>query len=149
MKQLVFALMVMPGIVAGNPVDEVIAAVYLTLAPGKVLLDLHLAPGARVAQSVLSAIDVNGDQSIGQDEAQAYARTVLDQSSLTVDSEAAPWALVAVNGPDYELMSIDNDTFTLTAIAPRTDTAGAQELRYSTTFQPAKMLWIANFFATQ
>lgn len=129
-----------------HPLDEVVQGAYLSLSPGKVLLELDLSPGPLVAGKVLTALDANGDQRVTPAEARAYAVRVLAQSTLTVNGAPARWTLDEVTVPPYQNLKAAGDTIKIYATAPRTDRAGAHTLTYVNRYQPAKTQAIANIF---
>ena len=143
----VWALLLLLGGLAGaHPVDEVVQGAYLTLAPGKVLLELDLTPGEKVAGSVLGALDANADGQVSAAEERAYAARVLGQSSLTLGGAAAKWTLDTVTVPPLNILKVGGDTLKIYASAKRPDVAGKQTLGYQNRYQPAKSQYIANIF---
>jgi hypothetical protein len=141
---LVFFLL--PDWIAAHPVDEVVQATYLTLAPGAVRLELDLTPGALVSQAILQALDTNADQHITDAEAKAYAERVLKQSTFTLDGMATAWRLEKVNVPLYQSLKLEGNMLKIYAVAARTDKAGTHTLSYDNRYQPAQSQCIANVF---
>ena len=129
-----------------HPLDEVVQGAYLTLSPGTVQLELDLTPGEKVAATVLKALDANGDQSISEAEAKAFAQRVLEQLSLSLDRKALRWTLDKVTAPPYQNLKLGSDTLKIYAIAKRTDQTGEHTLVYHNRYQPAKSQWTANIF---
>jgi hypothetical protein len=140
------ALALLSGWAGAHPVDEVVQGAYLTLTPGKVLLELDLTPGSQVAGTMLKALDVNGDGKASGAEARAYAVKVLKQSTLTLGGVVVPWTLDTVTVPPLNILKIGGDTLKIYASARRQDAAGGQVLGYQNRYQPVKSQWIANIF---
>jgi hypothetical protein len=128
-----------------HPLDEVIQAAYVTLAPGEVQLDLEIQPGSLVAAGIARTVDANGDGRISDGEARAYAERVLKASSLTLDSVAAPLRLRSVRAPSYANLA-RGDILHIYAVAPRRMRAGAAALRYANRYAPLKSQCQANVF---
>jgi ABC-type nickel/cobalt efflux system permease component RcnA len=80
-----------PPRVLAHPLDECLQALYVTLGSTGVAIELDLTPGVLVAPQVIALIDTDGDGQITNAEAQAYARSVLDQ--ITVDLDRQPYRL--------------------------------------------------------
>lgn len=128
-----------------HPLDEVVQAAYLTLAPGEVQLDLEIQPGALVAGGIVRDIDANGDRKISDAEARAYGERVLRASTLTVDGAPAELKLLRVQAPAYANL-IQGDILRLYAVARRKDRAGAGGLAYVNRYAPGKSQCQANVF---
>jgi hypothetical protein len=128
-----------------HPLDEVIQAAYVTLAPGEVQLDLEIQPGSLVAGGVARAMDANGDGRISDGEARAYAARVLQASSLTFDGVSAPLRLTRVQAPSYANLA-RGDILHIYASAPRRMRAGPAVLRYANGYALPKSRCQANVF---
>ena len=129
-----------------HPVDEVVQGAYLTLALGELRLELDVTPGSEVAGRVLPALDPDGDRAVSEDEAQAFAQDVLDQSTLTLDGVMAEWELVDVTVPPLGELATGNAILKIMATAARPEAPGDRVLAYENRYEPAKSLWIANVF---
>lgn len=144
------ALCVLPALVVGSalahPVDEVVQGAYLTLAPGKVALELNVTPGAEVAGTVLKGLDPNGDGKVTDGEARRYARTVLSQSTLKVDGKGAAWTLDRVQVPPVRVLRLGGGILKIYASAKRADRLGTRTLFYENRYQPARTQRTANVF---
>jgi hypothetical protein len=128
-----------------HPLDEVIQAAYLTLAPGEVQLDLEIQPGALVAGGIAREVDANRDRKISDAEARAYGERVLRASTLTVDGAPADLRLVRVVVPAYANL-IQGDILRVYAVTRRKDRAGAGTLAYFNRYAPVKSQHQANIF---
>ncbi|WP_161884361.1 hypothetical protein [Deinococcus alpinitundrae] len=145
-KSALTLLALLLGLAQAHPVDEVVQGAYLTLAPGKVQLELDLTPGTQVAATVLSAIDTDTDGKITGTEARSYAKLVLRQSTLKLNGVVVSWTLDTVEMPPYSDLKTGNAVLKIYALAKRADAAGAQSLSYENRYQPVKSQWIANIF---
>ena len=128
-----------------HPLDEVVQAAYLTLAPGEVQLDLEIQPGVLVAGGIARDVDANGDGRISEAEARAYGERVLQASTLTVDGAPAELKLLRVQTPAYANL-LQGDILRVYAVARRKDRAGAGVLAYANRYAPAKSQCQANVF---
>ncbi|WP_161883661.1 hypothetical protein [Deinococcus alpinitundrae] len=147
MKRPVWVVLaLLSGWAGAHPVDEVVQGAYLTLTPGKVLLELDLTPGSQVAGTMLKTLDTNGDGKASGAEARAYAAKVLSQSTLILGGVAVPWILDTVTVPPLAILKIGGDTIKIYATARRPDVAGGQTFSYQNRYQPVKSQWIANIF---
>ena len=144
-KPVCALLLLLPGMAAAHPVDEVVQGAYLTLAPGVIQLELDLTPGSAVVGSLLKDLDANGDQQISPAEGRAYARRVLAKSTLTLNGTAVPWTLDQVDVPPYQNL-LTGDELRIYATAKRPDRAGTGVLSYRNRYQPVKSQWMANIF---
>ncbi|GGR17896.1 hypothetical protein [Deinococcus ruber] len=139
-------LALLSGWAGAHPVDEVVQGAYLTLTPGKVLLELDLTPGEKVAGTMLKSLDTNGDGKASVAEARAYATQVLGQSTLRVGTVAVPWTLDEITVPPLGILKVGGDTIKIYATARRPEVAGGQTFSYQNRYQPVKSQWIANVF---
>ena len=139
-------LALLPGRAEAHPVDEVVQAAYLTLAPGAVRLELDITPGSNVAGALLHVLDANADRTIAAAEARGYARRVLRQSTLTLDGVAVSWTLNEVNVPSYQSFETGSGTISIHAVAERPDSPGPHVLSYRNDHHPAASLPMANVF---
>ncbi|GGR36530.1 hypothetical protein [Deinococcus ruber] len=146
MKPACALLLLLSGMTAAHPVDEMVQGAYLTLAPGVVQLELDLTPGSAVAATLLKALDANGDRQISPAEGRIFAKQVLGQSTLTLNGVAAPWTLDLVSVPPYQNLLTGNDVLKIYATAKRLDRVGAGTLTYQNRYQPVKSQWMANIF---
>ncbi|BDP43285.1 hypothetical protein DAETH_32540 (plasmid) [Deinococcus aetherius] len=133
------------GWAGAHPVDEVVQAAYLTLAPGAVQLELDLTPGVQVVGTIIKALDPNGDGKVTAAEARTYAGRVLGQSTLSLNGVAVPWTLEKVEVPPVALLK-EGGVLKIYATARRADRPGAQTLTYQNRYQPVKSQWVANIF---
>ena len=133
------------GTAGAHPLDEVVQGAYLSLAPGKVLLELDLTPGPLVAGPLIKALDPNADGKVSAAEARVYARQVLEQSTLRVNGAAASWTLDQVEVPPVSALKVGG-VIKIYATAKRPDRTGAHTLTYQNRYQPVKSQWMANIF---
>src|SRR4051812_36465228 len=74
-----------------HPVDEVVQTAYLTIASGRLAIELDLPVGREVAGTVLRSIDSNGDGAISLAEARKFGSLVIVQSGLRLDGQPVDW----------------------------------------------------------
>jgi len=70
---------------SAHRLDEYLQAARIDLRPASVSIDLDLTPGAVVAESVIAAIDRDGNGRLSIDEENAYAREIVRQLELRLD----------------------------------------------------------------
>jgi hypothetical protein len=147
MKRHVWIILALSSGWAGaHPVDEVIQGAYLTLVPGLVQLELDITPGSRVTMKVLGPLDGNGDQTITDAEARAYAVRVVAQSSLKLDGVAVLWTVDRVSVPPYQNLQTGYGTLKIYATGKCPERAGTRTLTYQNRYKPSKSQWVANIF---
>jgi hypothetical protein len=79
--------------------DEYLEATTILVSRQGVRLDLRLAPGVAVAQTVLDSIDLDHDGTISAREEDAYVQRVINDLSLRVDGEYVALHAVARRFP--------------------------------------------------
>jgi hypothetical protein len=131
--------------VQAHPLDEVVQAAYVTLAPGEVQLDLEIQPGSLVAPGVARAVDANGDGRISEAEARAFAERVLAAASLTLDGVKAPFRLQGVKAPAYAGL-VQGDILRIYAVASTRMRPGPVTLHFANGYAPVKSQCQANVF---
>ena len=67
--------------------DEYLQATRVSVSPDRVELRLDLTPGVSVLPELLPRMDANHDGRISRKEQRAYARTVIQDLSLTLDDK--------------------------------------------------------------
>ena len=139
------ALALTPPAARAHPLDEVVQAAYVTLAPGEVQLDLEIQPGSLVAGGIARSVDANGDGRISDAEARAYGERVLQASSLTVDGRVLPLRLSGVKAPSYANLA-QGDILHVYAVASTRMRPGPAALRYANRYAPVKSQCQANVF---
>ena len=139
------AIALTPPAARAHPLDEVIQAAYVTLAPGEVQLDLEIEPGTLVGGAIARAVDANGDGRISEAEARAYAERVLKASVLTVNGAPARLQLTAIDTPIFANLAA-GAVLHIRAAAPLRMGAGAASLTYLNNYSPLKSQCQANVF---
>src|SRR5918993_4134604 len=71
---------------AAHRLDEYLQAARIDLQRDAVLIEMVLTPGADIAGSVVAALDRDGDARLSRDEQRTYARDVVQQLRLTLDT---------------------------------------------------------------
>jgi hypothetical protein len=97
-----------------------------------------------MADALLRALGTNADQRITDAQARAYAESVVEQSTLTLDDVDVPWSLESISVPPYQNLKLASGTIRIYTVAKRPDRAGAHILSYENRYRPAKSQWIAN-----
>jgi hypothetical protein len=73
------------GVVSAHRLDEYLQAARIDLLPDGVTIDLHVTPGAEVADSILATVDRDGNGITSVEEQNAYAEYVLGALETRVD----------------------------------------------------------------
>jgi hypothetical protein len=91
-------------VASGHRLDEYLQATTFSIGKERIEAQLRLTPGVAVLPAVLAVIDTDGDGVITEAEGRAYARRVLAELSLSIDSEPRSLELTAVDFPSIEWM---------------------------------------------
>jgi nickel/cobalt exporter len=137
-----------PADAAAHPLDEYLQALYLTVAPGGVTLELDLSPGVLIVPPVIALIDNDGDGTISDAEGQAYAHAVLHDISLEIDQQPYTLSLTNVEIPAMLNLTAGVGTIRLAAAAapdpstPRVaQTPGAHQAHVQNLHAPVKSVY--------
>ena len=79
-----------------HPHSDVDQQVALTLAPDHIAAEVLIVPSVTAGPDILSRIDSDGNGTLSAQESEAFARDVLQQSSLSVGGSAAALELTEV-----------------------------------------------------
>jgi hypothetical protein len=139
-------LLMLSGIAAAHPSDELVQAAYLQLTPDSVELELDLTPGELVAAALLKRMDVNNDGALERREAETYAAVLLRNLSLKVDGKALPLELMKVTMPQTGVLLNGGGTLQLIARATLPAQSGAHTLEFSNVNAPVKSGYLSNAF---
>lgn len=85
--------------VFAHRLDEYLQAMIVSVEQGQIHASMRLIPGVAMSAAVIAAIDSNGDGVFSEAEQETYAREVLGDLSLSVDSHALKPRLRAVSFP--------------------------------------------------
>jgi hypothetical protein len=149
-RTAIVAVVVVVGALAGavpagaHRLDEYLQATRVSIDRDAVSIEIDLTPGATIASAVFATIDANGDGEIGGDEAQAYARRVLDAVTLSVDGRPAALRLTASQFPTLVEMRAGLGTIRLSARATALVSGGAHRVEYVNRFSPEISVYLAN-----
>jgi hydrogenase/urease accessory protein HupE len=100
---LVFLMLLLSAPVAlGHRLNEYLEATTISLAPGKVMLELRLTPGVAIAAMVLKDIDLNSDNLISTGEQDAYLARLNKDVLLTLDGRNTGLKIVSFTFPAVE-----------------------------------------------
>ena len=99
------ALVLMFGTTApAHRLDEYLQGTILSVQKNRIQASMTLTPGVAVFPFVLADLDADRNGSISASEQQAYARRVLRDLKLTLDTEALPLHLATLKFPAIEDM---------------------------------------------
>jgi hypothetical protein len=146
LPRIMALLMMLMGVAYAHPVDEIVQGAYVTLMPGKVLLELDITPGSAVSGAVLNVLDADGDKNISTAETEVYAGLIIKQLSLFIDNVDTAWSLESVSVPPYTSLQSATDTLKILAFAARDDATGPHTFRFTNNYQPAQSSYGANVF---
>ena len=128
---LACALVALAPELQAHRLDEYLQATRIAVSTEQIVIELDLTPGAAVAASVFAAIDQNRDGHASPEEGLAYARQVVEATTLEVDGMRQPLTLLSSEIPDVAAMQAGMGTVRL-AIGGggASNTPGAHELTF-------------------
>ncbi len=98
-----FAFLCVKG-ASAHRIDEYLQATILSLEAHRVQASIRLIPGMLVSQSVIAAIDSDGDGVFSENEQRAYAARVLSDLSITLDGKKVQPTLLSWSFPESAQM---------------------------------------------
>ena len=137
--------LIWPAAAGAHRLDEYLQASRLGIDRDGVKMEIDLTPGVSVADQVFGWIDTDRNGRISAEEADAYARSVLEAITLEVDGRRQSIALVDCQTPSVLDMRQGIGTIRLraTAAAPRTST-GSHRLVYRNLHRPDVSVYLVN-----
>jgi len=138
------ALLAFPTPAAPHQLDEFLQATRVALARDRVVLEIDLTPGVKVAQRIFALIDTDGDRRISTAEGRAYARQVLEDVVLRLDDQRRRLTLVRADFPSLGEMGAGLGTIRLEAKADAPVDAGSHQLSYQNDHQPEIGAYLVN-----
>jgi hypothetical protein len=116
---LILAIVIVGGGgVSAHRVDEYLQATRIAIDPDRVHLELDLTPGIALAETILAAIDRDGDGSLSSDEQRAYGRAVLNALALDIDGTPIRAELDSARFPGPDEIRRGEGTVRLELAAP-------------------------------
>jgi hypothetical protein len=144
---LIALLAARPQVAAAHSLDQYLQASYVTVAADHLTVELDLSPGVLVAPQILARLDPNRDGVISDAEGQAYARQVLADVALQIDSQPLALALTKVDMPPFLTVQAGYGTLRLYAEADLpAGLQGPHQLAYQNTHEPVTSIYQANAF---
>jgi hypothetical protein len=139
------ALLAFPAPAAPHQLDEFLQATRVALARDRLVLEIDLTPGVKVASRVCALIDTDGDRKISTAEGRAYAQRVLEDVVLRLDGERRRLTLVRADFPSLGEMGAGLGTIRLEAKADAAvDAPGGHQLSYQNDHQPEIGAYLVN-----
>lgn len=134
-------MLAVPAVATAHRLDEYLQASRVTLDRDRVTLEIDLTPGASVAPAAVSLLDRDGEGSISQAEAALYARRVLADLAVTLDSRPVVLNLTRVEVPSVAEMHDGVATIRLTAVGQVSSIIGGRhQLLLRNTHAPQEMV---------
>jgi hypothetical protein len=150
-RRLLIALLAVAAISLGRPaaagahrLDEYLQATRVSIDIDRVVLEIDLTPGARVATTVSEWIDTDRDGRLSAVESTAYADQVLGLIRLTWDGHPATITLLDARLPAPDDMAAGVGTIRLRGIARIASTSGHHELTYVNAHRAQSSLYLVN-----
>jgi hypothetical protein len=137
--------LVLPAGARAHRLDEYLQASRLGIERGRVSVEIDLTPGVAVADDVLAWIDTDRSGAVSPEEADAYARRVLDAITLDVDGRRTALVLLDRQVPSVVDMRQGIGTIRLQAVAlTPIAAAGAHRLVYRNLHRPEVSVYLVN-----
>jgi hypothetical protein len=137
-------------VVAGTEVsahrsEDYLQATRIGLEPDRVLITLDLTPGIAVAESVIAALDHDGDGALSTDEQRGYAGQVLSALKVVIDEQPLRPRVVSWSFPELSAFQRGEGTIRLKiqAALPRMS-AGSHRLLFRNAHMAGHSAYLAN-----
>lgn len=131
--------------ISAHRLDEYLQAARIDVKRDGVAIEMVLTPGAEIANSVISALDRDGDAVLSGDEQNAYARSVVEQFRVKVDGGAVPLRVTAASFPTIEALRDGEGAIRLRLDASHAALAsGSHRLSFSNSHLPGQSVYLAN-----
>lgn len=117
-----------------------------TVAVGRegIGLELHLTVGHDVAETVLGAIDTDGDGVLSEGEQSGYTERVLADLALALDGVPQPLALASAVFPEIAAMRAGTGSIVLVMDVPGPMSDGAHELTFENSHRGDIAVYLVN-----
>jgi hypothetical protein len=131
--------------VSAHRLDEYLQAARIDLRPASVSIDLNLTPGAAVAESIIAAIDRDGNGLMSIDEQNAYAREIVGQLELRLDGAPLEPQLRSSAFPTIDALRVGDGTIRLRVNAShQTLASGGHQLFFGNGHLTRQSVYLAN-----
>jgi hypothetical protein len=138
-------ILLVPMTVDAHRLDEYLQAARVAIERDRVVVDVDLTPGIRIARQVTGWIDVNGDGEISLTESLAYGREVVGSLVLSVDGATTPLSVLETQAPAIADMAIGVGTLRVRASAAIASRAtGRHQLTVVNTHHLESSVYLAN-----
>jgi nickel/cobalt transporter (NicO) family protein len=142
---LIGLLLALPMRAAAHALDEYLQAIYITLTPKRVTLEMDLTPALLVAPQVLAQLDANHDEQISEAEGTAFANAFLKDVVVVVDDQPLSVTLSASQFPAWLNLSSGVGTIRLDGVVDvPISTASHHTLVVQNRHQPVKSAYLVN-----
>ena len=133
---------------SAHRLDEYLQAARIDLQRDAVLIEMVLTPGAEIADSVVAALDRDGDAQLSRDEQDSYARDVIQLLRLTVDEISLPLQVSSSTFPTIDALRNGEGMIRLRLRAPHDALVdGAHRLSFSNGYFARHGVYLANALA--
>jgi hypothetical protein len=146
---LMTCLVTVSAALSAHRLDEYLQAARLDLQRHSVRLTLELTPGAAVADTVIRAIDQDGDQQLSSDEQEAHAAAVVGALTLTLDGATLPMRLESFSFAERTALRRGEGTIRLVVSARHAADLGAHQVQFSNAHAPGQSVYLANVLVPQ
>jgi hypothetical protein len=127
-----------------HQLDEYLQATRIAIERDRIVLEINLTPGAAVAEQIIAPLDRDGDRRIAGPEIEAYARMVLRDLVLELDSRLYPLKLARAESPAWHEMRDGLGTIRLEATAEALIGAGKHQLQFINRHRPDIGVYLVN-----
>jgi len=125
--------------------DEYLQATRVSVATNRIDLSIDLTPGMALANQVLAAIDKDRDGRVAENEAAAYAESVLKDIRLGLDEKVLALRLVDTSFPSLDEVKGGLGVIRVKATSPvELLAAGKHTLTLTNTHLPAISVYLVN-----
>lgn len=134
--------------ISAHRLDEYLQAARIDLQRDAIAIEMVLTPGAEIADSVVAALDRDGNGRLSGDEQDSYARDVVQQLRLTVDEMSLPLQVSSSTFPTTGALRRGEGTIRLRLQAHHHALVdGAHRLSFSNGYLASHSVYLANALA--
>ena len=131
--------------VSAHRTEDYLQAARIALEPDSVLITLDLTPGIDVAESLIGALDHDGDGALSTEEQQGYAGQVVSALKVEIDERPLQPRVVSWSFPEPSAFRRGEGTIRveIQATLPRVS-AGSHRLRFRNAHLAGHSAYLAN-----
>jgi hypothetical protein len=130
--------------VRAHQLDEFVQATRIDFAARPLAIELSLAPGVIVAPQIIALVDRNTDGVLEPSEVEAYAATVIQALTLTVDGVPVHLTVKDAQSPPADTLLEGSDAIRIRAVASAPLSGGRHHVVFENGYAPIASVYSVN-----